>query len=42
MSLVLGFGACARLREPAALVARVREELVLMGEGYAAVPSGDR
>jgi len=42
MSLVLGFGACARLREPVALVARVREELALMGEGYAAVPSGDR
>jgi predicted DNA-binding transcriptional regulator YafY len=42
MSLVLGFGACARLREPVALVARVREELALMGQGYAAAPSGDR
>ncbi len=34
MSLVLGFGACAKLREPVALVARVREELALMERGY--------
>ena len=30
MSLVLGFGACARLREPASLVAQVQEELGAM------------
>ena len=34
MSLVLGFGACARLREPEVLVERVREELALMGQEY--------
>jgi predicted DNA-binding transcriptional regulator YafY len=39
MSLVLGFGACAKLREPKALVARVREELALMERGYDAPTS---
>ena len=39
MSLVLGFGVCAKLREPVALVARVREELALMAQGYDAPPS---
>lgn len=38
MSLVLGFGGCARLREPAALVARVREELAAMSLGYRESP----
>jgi hypothetical protein len=34
MSLVLGFGACARLREPASLVSQVQEELGAMARGY--------
>lgn len=39
MSLVLGFGGCAQLREPQALVVMVREELVSMGQRYLAPPS---
>ena len=39
MSLALGFGACATLREPAALVGRVREELEHMGQRYQAPPT---
>jgi predicted DNA-binding transcriptional regulator YafY len=35
MSLLLGFGACARLREPAALVEKVRHEVDRMGRSYA-------
>ena len=38
MSLVLGFGTCAQLRKPLALVERVREELTLMGRGYGVPP----
>lgn len=36
LSLALGFGDCARLREPAALVARVRAELAAMALRYGA------
>lgn len=36
LSLVLGFGACARLLEPAPLVAQVRDELAAMAGRYAA------
>lgn len=39
MSLVLGFGVCAKLREPVALVARVRDDLELMRQGYDVQPS---
>ncbi len=34
MSLLLGFGACAHLFEPADLVAKLRDEVARMGRGY--------
>lgn len=34
MSLLLGFGACARLRAPANLVEALRQEVARMGQGY--------
>ncbi len=34
MSLLLGFGACARLREPQALADRLQREITLMGRHY--------
>lgn len=38
LALVLGFGACARLREPAALVDKVREEVERVAGLYGAPP----